>query len=71
MDAGSAVNADDPADVELREGRALQLILSGVKKKDAFKQCKLPYKSGDKEYRRICRLAGKRNNCLYYFNVIL
>jgi hypothetical protein len=30
MDAGSAENADDPADVEVREGRALQLILSGI-----------------------------------------
>ena len=62
MDSGSApINtSSDLPEVEERERQALRLIVGGLKKAKAFQQCKLPYKHGDRDYRRICRNAGKR-----------
>ena len=53
----------DTASVQVREARVLELILSGVKKKKSFRDCKLEYKPGGKDYRRICRAAGKYKGC--------
>ena len=59
-------NAREPAkidveeDIQVREAKALRLILQGVKKCKAIPLCNLPYATGDRNYRRITRMAGKK-----------
>ena len=58
------VRLPDIANNKAKEEKAIELILAGIKERDALTKCDLPYKVGDKNYRRVIQRAGLTKSLL-------